>query len=378
MARALVREARLRGAGTALVVEPLPKEPGPLVRTLTEQQDVTVVLAGPVAYDPGWAPRSVVIPVEDVSAGADPLSVWRAELPDYAGDLATAVGAYRAGGERVRRAARAAVTLADFEGVPVGPGHVRRSARLLSAPLLGRFARASGPPSASPISCCPGSPWGCWASWWGGPATATGCSASGGCGTGGGRGRGVVALFAGDSGTGKTLAAEVVAGELGLDLYVIDLSSVVDKYVGETEKNLERIFAEIDRTDVVLLFDEADRGVRQTVRGAEFARPGTPIWRARSCSSGWSPSTGSRSSPPICGRTSTRRSPGGSTWWSTSPSRTPRRGCGCGGPRWRGRPGSRGSTTASRRSPRSSSWRAGPSGRARPPPRIWRLPGAGR
>ncbi|WP_197370659.1 ATP-binding protein, partial [Streptomyces clavuligerus] len=76
--------------------------------------------------------------------------------------------------------------------------------------------------------------------------------------------------FAGDSGTGKTLAAEVVAGELGLDLYVIDLSSVVDKYVGETEKNLERIFAEIDRTDVVLLFDEADAvfGKRSEVRSS--------------------------------------------------------------------------------------------------------------
>ncbi len=75
---------------------------------------------------------------------------------------------------------------------------------------------------------------------------------------GGGRGRGVVALFAGDSGTGKTLSAEVVAGELGLDLYVVQLPSVVDKYVGETEKNLERIFTEADRTDAVLLFDEAD------------------------------------------------------------------------------------------------------------------------
>ncbi|MGV2921532.1 ATP-binding protein, partial [Streptomyces alfalfae] len=75
---------------------------------------------------------------------------------------------------------------------------------------------------------------------------------------GGGRGRGVLGLFAGDSGTGKTHSAEVVAAELGLDLYVVQLSSVVDKYVGETEKNLERIFAEADVTDSVLLFDEAD------------------------------------------------------------------------------------------------------------------------
>ncbi|MEU6328579.1 ATP-binding protein [Streptomyces sp. NPDC047049] len=75
---------------------------------------------------------------------------------------------------------------------------------------------------------------------------------------GGGRGIGVSALFSGPSGTGKTLAAEVVAGELGLDLYVIDLSTVVDKYIGETEKHLEVLFTEAERTDAVLLFDEAD------------------------------------------------------------------------------------------------------------------------
>jgi SpoVK/Ycf46/Vps4 family AAA+-type ATPase len=72
------------------------------------------------------------------------------------------------------------------------------------------------------------------------------------------KGRGITALFAGDSGTGKTMSAEVVAGDLGLDLYVIDLSTVVDKYIGETEKNLDRIFVEADRVNGVLLFDEAD------------------------------------------------------------------------------------------------------------------------
>jgi SpoVK/Ycf46/Vps4 family AAA+-type ATPase len=80
----------------------------------------------------------------------------------------------------------------------------------------------------------------------------------------------VLGLFAGGSGTGKTLSAEVVAAELGLDLYVVQLSSVVDKYVGETEKNLERIFTEADRTDAVLLFDEADAvfGKRSEVKDA--------------------------------------------------------------------------------------------------------------
>ena len=69
---------------------------------------------------------------------------------------------------------------------------------------------------------------------------------------------GVVALFAGASGTGKTTAAEVVSGELGVDMFKIDLSSVVSKYIGETEKNLEELFSAAESGDMVLCFDEAD------------------------------------------------------------------------------------------------------------------------
>jgi hypothetical protein len=72
------------------------------------------------------------------------------------------------------------------------------------------------------------------------------------------RGLGIGALFHGPSGTGKTLAAEVLAAELELDLYRIDLSQVVSKYIGETEKNLRRVFDAAESGGVVLLFDEAD------------------------------------------------------------------------------------------------------------------------
>jgi ATPase family protein associated with various cellular activities (AAA)/winged helix domain-containing protein len=72
------------------------------------------------------------------------------------------------------------------------------------------------------------------------------------------RGTGVAALFAGPSGTGKTFAAEVLAADLALDLYRVDLSQVVSKYIGETEKNLRRIFDAAEGGGVVLLFDEAD------------------------------------------------------------------------------------------------------------------------
>jgi SpoVK/Ycf46/Vps4 family AAA+-type ATPase len=69
---------------------------------------------------------------------------------------------------------------------------------------------------------------------------------------------GLVALFAGPSGTGKTLAVEVIGGALGLDVYKVDLSTVVSKYIGETEKNLEKIFSAAAAANLVLFFDEAD------------------------------------------------------------------------------------------------------------------------
>ncbi|MFI0607097.1 MAG: ATP-binding protein [Anaerolineae bacterium] len=72
------------------------------------------------------------------------------------------------------------------------------------------------------------------------------------------RGKGTSALFTGPSGTGKTMSAEIVANALGLDLYKIELSGVVSKYIGETEKNLERIFEEAQRSNAILFFDEAD------------------------------------------------------------------------------------------------------------------------
>jgi ATP-dependent 26S proteasome regulatory subunit len=72
------------------------------------------------------------------------------------------------------------------------------------------------------------------------------------------RGKGLSALFSGPSGTGKTMGAEVLAYELGLDLYKVDLSGVVSKYIGETEKNLGRIFEEAERSNAILFFDEAD------------------------------------------------------------------------------------------------------------------------
>ena len=84
------------------------------------------------------------------------------------------------------------------------------------------------------------------------------------------RRQGTIALFSGPPGTGKTMAADVVAGEFGLNLYVINLATVVDKYIGETEKNLDRIFTEAEQVNGLLFFDEADAlfGKRSEVKDA--------------------------------------------------------------------------------------------------------------
>jgi ATPase family associated with various cellular activities (AAA) len=83
-------------------------------------------------------------------------------------------------------------------------------------------------------------------------------------------GKGAIALFTGDSGTGKTLSAEILAKDLGLDLYKVDLALVVSKYIGETEKNLSRVFQEARDSNAILFFDEADAlfGKRSEVKDA--------------------------------------------------------------------------------------------------------------
>lgn len=83
-------------------------------------------------------------------------------------------------------------------------------------------------------------------------------------------GKGLNALFSGPSGTGKTMAAQIIAKEAQLDIYKIDLSSVISKYIGETEKNLSKIFKEAETSNAILFFDEADAlfGKRSEVKDA--------------------------------------------------------------------------------------------------------------
>ena len=94
------------------------------------------------------------------------------------------------------------------------------------------------------------------------------------------------ALFVGASGTGKTMAAGAIASELGADLHRIDLSRIVSKYIGETEKNIDRVFNEAEKGGAVLQIDEADAlfGKRFEVRTLTTAMP---TWRSAIFCSGW-------------------------------------------------------------------------------------------
>ena len=147
-------------------------------------------------------------------------------------------------------------------------------------------------------------------------------------------GKGLSVLFAGPPGTGKTMAAEIIAGELGLDLYKIDLSTVVSKYIGETEKNLARIFDEAETANAILFFDEADAlfGKRSEVQG--LARP-LRQHRGRLPAAADGGVRGHRRSwRPTSARTWTRRSCAACISRSSSPSRTRKTGTASGRGFW--------------------------------------------
>ncbi|QRV28975.1 ATP-binding protein [Streptomyces californicus] len=318
--RALVREARLTGAG--LVCAPLDAvsrdRPG-LLRLLTAAP-VPTVLVGRAPWDASWSavpPLLLHAPrVEPSARGA----LWREAYEQAAGagrgpmsgaghggrppevghgDPSGDAAALPAGAspghppaiaaplppgiapdhllapflltpEQITGAARSAAQSARLAGGELTADHVRQGARAQNAAGLDRLARRIEPTVGWEDLVLP-------------PDTRTQLReltararhrdrvlGEWGMRPGGGRGRGVSALFAGDSGTGKTMSAEVIAADLGLDLYTVDLATVIDKYVGETEKNLERIFTEAAGVNGVLLFDEADAifGKRSDVKDA--------------------------------------------------------------------------------------------------------------
>ncbi|MEU6609181.1 ATP-binding protein [Streptomyces shenzhenensis] len=273
--RILTREARLMSSGLVCApLDALTREPDRIdaIRAVTDVP-VPTVLVGRVPWDAAWSTRPPLLlhapRVEPMSRAA----LWTAAYPEPVPpdlDVTHVLSPFLLTPDQIARAARAAAQTATLDGGALRPDHIRAGARSQNAAGLDRLARRTEPAVTWRDLVLP-------------PDTHAQLRelaararhrdrvlGEWGMRPGGGRGRGVTALFAGDSGTGKTMSAEVIAADLGLDLYTVDLATVIDKYVGETEKNLERIFSEAAGINGVLLFDEADAifGKRSEVRDA--------------------------------------------------------------------------------------------------------------
>ncbi len=271
-----VREALLRGTGlVAGPVEHLAESHADVVRWLTETE-IPLLLVGASTWDPHWSARSPLAVEAPALSGGHRRELWARELAAAGSAVEPEVdggglaGHLSLGPTQVRRAVDAARTTAQLRDGRITADDLRRGVRAQNAAGLERLARRIEPEVG-------------WDDLVLTPAVRRALTDLAARARhrdrvltewrmrrGGGRGRGVTALFAGDSGTGKTMSAEVIAGDLGLDLYTVNLATVVDKYIGETEKNLERIFAEAGGVNAVLFFDEADAifGKRSDVKDA--------------------------------------------------------------------------------------------------------------
>ena len=267
-----VREGMLRDAGVvAGPVEALAEVHLDAVHRFARAA-VPVVLVGSATWDPQWSAAGPLALDAPVPTGRERLALWERELGAHSASLDPSVlaGHLALGPTQIHRAVQAAEASARLAGGAVTAEDLRRGVRAQNAAGLERLARRIEPEVE-------------WSDLVLAPLVMRGLREVAARARhrdtvltdwrmrrGGGRGHGVTALFAGDSGTGKTMSAEVIATDLRLDLYTVNLATVVDKYVGETEKNLERIFAEAAGVNAVLFFDEADAifGKRSDVRDA--------------------------------------------------------------------------------------------------------------
>ncbi|MFE2287965.1 ATP-binding protein [Streptomyces sp. NPDC059443] len=272
LVRSAGREAAMAGAGLiAAPVEALDRHTE-LLRALAALP-VPVLLAGQAGWDPAWSDRTPLLVEAGRLGAAARTALWTSVLGAAPG---AAVSAFVLSPSQMRRAAATArqqTALAGGgvpgEGVP-GEAELLHGVRAQNTSGLERLARRIQPGVGWSDLVLPPAVLGQLGELAARARHRDLVLGDWAMRPGGGRGRGVMALFAGDSGTGKTMSAEVIAGELGLDLYTVDLATVVDKYVGETEKNLERIFTEAAGVNGVLLFDEADAvfGKRSEVKDA--------------------------------------------------------------------------------------------------------------
>ncbi|MFW0784691.1 ATP-binding protein [Gordonia sp. CPCC 206044] len=264
------REAVLRDA--VVIVDTFHELPASRARRCLFDCPTPVICVGQGPWSPEACDRLPVVVEVPVTGPDERATTWRDGLADEGSDIAVEeLAVYALNPAQIRRAVANATTVAAIESSDVTGHHVREGARMLNSAGLQRLARRTTPAVDWSDLVLPA-------------ATLAMLHDLGARARhrdrvlgewrmrrGGGRGDGVIGLFAGDSGTGKTMAAEVLADDLGLDMYTVDLASVVSKWIGETEKNLDRIFAEAESVHAVLVFDEADAlfGKRSEVRDAQ-------------------------------------------------------------------------------------------------------------
>lgn len=239
--------------------------------------DGVVVLAGTRDWAPAGRPLGVLtVPFERADIGVR-RSAWERALgrhsaPATDADLDALAATFRIGPDRIDDAVLTALTAARLRATGATPGRAElfAAARTQSRHGLGTLARRIEPVHGWRDIVLPPDALDQLHELCDRVAYRSRVLDDWGFGATMSLGTGVSALFAGPPGTGKTMAAEVLARELGLDLYKIDLAAVVSKYIGETEKNLERVFTAAAETDAILLFDEADAlfGKRSEVRDA--------------------------------------------------------------------------------------------------------------
>jgi ATPase family associated with various cellular activities (AAA) len=254
-----IREARFAMAGLVVTLADSVTEQRPeVMRTLAESR-WPVIVVGSHPWDASWSRNPVVSEVVPRPSGSTIAAVWESCLPELeAKALEGVTRQLRMRPDQIVRAGELAHRRALGAGRPVNTEDVGIAARAQNSSKLERLARRIHPTVQ-------------WSDLVLSPEivallreieTRYRCRdlVHGDWGMGGKNNRrlGVVSLFAGPSGVGKTMAAEALAGSLGLDMYQVNLATVVDKYIGETEKNLERIFEAAEGVNGVILFDEAD------------------------------------------------------------------------------------------------------------------------
>ncbi len=263
--RDAIQEAAMGGALLAIMVDafadPRRRDAAALVASELSHISIPILLTGTSAWRPveliaakGY--NEIEFEAPDLCARRD---MWREEMPELDLDEAEEMASrLRLGRDEARACVRMARSGAEIAGAPVRFAELQRAAASVTGARSRSFATLVRPKRTADDLILPAAlhrqvmevaqffrAWPAVAEGWGFGRLVTGAG-------------GIKALFTGDSGTGKTLAAEVIASELQMPLLRVDLSRVTSKWVGETEKNLDAVFVEAEDSQAVLHFDEAD------------------------------------------------------------------------------------------------------------------------